>query len=443
MSAIGFFLRKFPGLLKNAEKESSILRHLRRAVGRAFQTRFYSEKLSKAGVTVSSIRSIKDFKRIVPLTRREELENADPYDLLAIQPGKECLIYAQTSGTTTSKPVPAWVTRREFENTIDLALCMPIFQKHLSRDMKIAICYPYTRTLAGRAGDLMVQKAGATLIPIGTRNNMYPPELAAETIRKLRVDVIGAAATDAFAYANILRDRGIRPEEMGVKYVMSGAEPCSQNRARALGKVWGGAKVFSLLGQNESGFAGIPCEKNLMHIPSFAMYTELMHEDGSEASLGERALSVVTPTMREAMPILRYVTGDYIEMLKEPCECGLPLPAMKVLGRKGTEVNVGAAAYFPIELEDILYKSDLNGVWYQIRAEPERLDIVAEHRDEGDYSRLASEIKKNFEAAFPGAAIGARLVQPGTLYNYRELRIGKPISRVIIGNGKGEVIERA
>ena len=116
---------------------------------------------------------------------------------------------------------------------------------------------------------------------------------------------------------------------------------------------------------------------------------------------------------------------------------------MKVLGRKGTEVKVGPTAYFPIELEDILYKSDLNGVWYQIRAAPDRLDITAEHRDEGDYSRLASEIEKNFEAAFPGAAVGVRLVRPGTLYNYRELRIGKPISRVIVDAGKGEVIERA
>jgi phenylacetate-CoA ligase len=443
MGAMGFFLRRFPGLLKNAEKESFILRHLRTAVGRAFQTKFYAEKLSKAGVTVSAIRTRQDYRRMVPLTTRVELEAADPYDLLAIQPGKECLIYAQTSGTTTSKPVPTWVTRREFENTIELALCMPLFQKHLSKDMKIAICYPYTRTLAGRAGDLIVQKSEATLIPIGTRNNMYPPELAAETLRKLRIDVLGAAATDAFAYANILMDRGIHPKDMGVKFIMSGAEPCSENRARALGKVWGQAKVFSLLAQNESGFAGIPCERNLMHIPSFAIYTELMHEDGTEAFPGERALSVVTPTMREAMPVLRYVTGDYIEMLKEPCACGLPLPAMRVLGRKGTDVKVGPSSYFPIELENILYKSDLNGVWYQIRASANRLDIVAEHRDEGDYPRLESEIRRNFETAFSGVTVNVKMVHQGSLYNYRELRIGKPISRVIAEMGKGEIIERA
>jgi phenylacetate-CoA ligase len=168
-----------------------------------------------------------------------------------------------------------------------------------------------------------------------------------------------------------------------------------------------------------------------------------MNEDGTEAFPGERALSVVTATMREAMPILRYVTGDYIEILKEPCECGLPLPAMRVLGRKGTDVRVGPSSYFPIELENILYKSDLNGVWYHIKAAPDRLDITAEHRDEGDYSKLEAEISRNFKAVFGQTAINVRIVRPGSLYNYRELRIGKPISRVEAGAGKGEVIERA
>ena len=442
MSAIGFLVKKFPGLLKSAEKESFILRSLRTAVKRAYTTKFYREKLSRAGVDAGAINSPADFRRMVPLTTRPELEQADPYDVLAVHPGDECLIYAQTSGTTTGRPVPAWVTKAELENTVDLALCMPLFQKNLRKDMRIAICYPYTRTLAGRAADMMIQRSGATLVPIGTRNNMYPPEIAAETIRRLRVDVIGAAATDAFAYANILLDRGIRPDGLGVKFIMSGAEPCSGNRARALGKVWGGAKVLSLLGQNESGFAGIPCEENLMHIPSFAMYTELVHEDGTEAARGERALSVVTPTMRQAMPLLRYVTGDYIEILRERCACGLPLPAMRVIGRKGTDVAVRGRTAFPVELEDLLYRADLNGVWYQIKVGPDRLEIAAEHRDESDYGRLESQIRANFAQAFPGAEVAVRLVPQGTLYNYRELRIGKPVSRVMAQTAKGEIIER-
>jgi len=39
--------------------------------------------------------------------------------------------------------------------------------------------------------------------------------------------------------------------------------------------------------------------------------------------------------------------------------------------------------------------------------------------------------------------VGVKLLPQGSLYNYRELRMGKPISRVISESAKGEIIERA
>ncbi len=141
--------------------------------------------------------------------------------------------------------------------------------------------------------------------------------------------------------------------------------------------------------------------------------------------------------------MLRYMTGDYIELLKEPCACGLPLPAMRILGRKGTDVKLGPASRFPIELENTLYKADLNGVWYQIQAWPDHVDITAEHRDESDWPRLGAQIKGNFETEFPGVKINVRMVAQGTLYNYRELRTGKPVSRVLSGTEGRQLIEGA
>jgi len=141
--------------------------------------------------------------------------------------------------------------------------------------------------------------------------------------------------------------------------------------------------------------------------------------------------------------MLRYLTGDYIELLKEPCACGLPLPAMRILGRKGTDVRLGPVSRFPIELENTLYKADLNGVWYQIHAWPDHVDITAEHRDESDWSRLSGQIKSNFESEFPGVAVNVRMVHQGELYNYRELRMGKAVSRVLAGSDGKELIEGA
>jgi phenylacetate-CoA ligase len=433
-------LKKFPKVIKYANKESTILKKLRHAVDYAYKSKLYARKLSKAGIKGSDIKSISDFKEKIPLTTKEDLINSDPYDLLAVEPGSKCIIYSQTSGSTGGH-VPLWVTKDEMENTIDLAICLPVFQKLLSPKDRVALCYPYTRTLAGRVADIMIQKAGATMIPMGTRNNLYPPEEVVDALIRLKPSILGAAATDAFSYANILMDKGINPKEIGVKLIVSGAEPCADTRGKVLGDLFG-ARFLSLLGQNEIGGV-IPCEMNVLHIPSFMLFPEIYHDDGSEAKPGERANFIATPTWREAMPLLRYKTGDVIVLNDDPCECGLPLPTMEILGRKRTELSIKSKSFFPIELENILFRSKLNGVWYQIIVTEDRLKITAEHRDPDDYPVMEKEIRSNFESATK-QKVNVKLVPHGTLFKYREIRPGKPLSRVVDEiKGKKEVIEGA
>jgi phenylacetate-CoA ligase len=433
-------LRKFPNIIKRANKESAVLKRLKKAVDYAYRSKLYAKKLGEAHVRGSDIKSIKDFKEKVPITTKDDLLSMSPYDLLAIEPGSKCIIYGQTSGSTGGH-VPIWITKDEMEKTLDLAICLPVFQKLISPTDRVALCYPYTRTLAGRTADVINQKAGVTIIPMGTRNNMYPPKEVVEALVRLRPNILGAAATDAFSYANILLDSGIDPKSIGIKLIVSGAEPCADNRGKVLGELFG-ARFLSLLGQNEIG-GFIPCEKNVLHIPSFILFTEIYRDDGTEAGPDERANSIVTPTWREAMPLLRYDTGDKIVINSQPCECGLPLPTMNILGRKKTELTINNKSFFPIELEDILYKSRLNGVWYQIKVTKNKLFIRAEHRDKKDYPRLQEEIKANFERTI-GIEVEASVIKHGSLYDYKGIRHGKPLSRVVDEvKGTKEVVEGA
>ncbi len=440
MSFQAKLLKRFPTILKYSENEKIILRKLKRALAYAYKSKFYQKKLKSAGIRPNDIRTIKDFKEKVPLTTREELVGSDPYDVLAVHPGNKCLIYSQTSGTTGGH-VPIWVTKDELERSVDLAVCLPVFQNLMSSQDKVALCYPYTRTLAGRTADLINQKAGVAIIPMGSRNNMYPPEVVVDTLIKLKPTILGAAATDAFSYANIMMDRGLDPKDLGIRLIISGAEPCASNRAEVLGRMYN-AKALSLLGQNEVGMA-IPCERNVLHLPSFVMFTEIYHDDGTEAQPGEKANSVVTPTWREAQPILRYETGDVVKIINEPCKCGLPLPTMEILGRRRTAIDLPVGRIFPIELEDILYRSDLSGVWYQIMIERDVLKIHAEHRNKDEYRRIQDEIGSNFQKEM-GLEVEVELTSPGTLYDYRSVRPGKPLSRVIDNiSGTQQVIEGA
>jgi phenylacetate-CoA ligase len=433
-------LKKFPGIIKYANSEGAILKRLKKAVDYAYKSKMYAKKLKAAKVSSSDIRSIEDFKRKVPLTTKKDLLSGSPYDLLAVSPGEKCLIYSQTSGTTGGH-VPIWVTQTELERFVDLAICLPVFQDLLSPEDRVAICYPYTRTMAGRVADMINQTAKTTIIPMGTRNNMYPPSEVVDTMIRLKPTILGAMATDALAYANILLDRGLDPKNVGIRLIVSGAEPCSDNRGAALGEVFD-AKFLSLLGQNEIGGMA-PCAENNLHLPNFAMFTEIYHEDGTEAEPGDRALSVVTPTWREAMPLLRYETGDKIIIEKDPCPCNLPLPTMKILGRKRTELFIGGKSFFPIELENVLYKAKLDGVWYQMIIRENEITIKAEHRKVEDYTRLKETIHSNFGSLLK-MDINVEMVAPGSLYDYNKIRPGKPLSRVVDETqGRSEIIEGA
>jgi phenylacetate-CoA ligase len=437
---LAYLLKKYPNILKYANRERAVLRRLKKSVTYSYNSKLYAKKLGEAGVKASDIKTIEDFKSKIPITTKEDLLSSSPYDLLAIEPGSKCIIYAQTSGSTGGH-VPLWVTKDEMEKNLDLAISLPVFQNLLSPTDRVALCYPYTRTLAGRMADIINQKVGVTLIPMGTRNNMYPPPEVVEAMARLKPTILGAAATDAFSYANILMDQGIDPKSIGIKLIVSGAEPCADSRGKVLGDLFG-ARFLSLLGQNEIGGV-IPCELNVLHIPSFILFTEIYNDDGTEAQPGDRANSIVTPTWREAMPLLRYDTGDKIIINKESCACGLPLPTMEILGRKRTELSIKSRSYFPIELEEILYKSKLNGVWYQIIVSADKIKITAEHRNKDDYPSIEKEIKTNFEGQLKQKT-EVKLVPAGSLYNYKDIRGGKPLSRVVDEiSGKREVIEGA
>jgi len=437
MDVKAYVLRRFPGILRHANSDKVVLKRLKKALSYAYKSKFYREKLK--GIDPGKVRTLEDFRSMVPTTTREEIVSAGPYDMLAVKPGEKCMIYSQTSGTTGGH-VPLWVTKDEIERSVGMAVCLPVFQEEMSPKDIVALCYPYTRTLAGRMADMINQKRGVTIIPMGTRNNMYPPDEVVEALLRLKPTILGAVATDAFAYANILMDRGIDPKSLKIRLIVSGAEPLSDNRAKVLGRIYG-CKALSLLGQNEVGVA-IPCRHNVLHLPSFAMYTEVYRDDGTLADPGEKGYSVVTPTWREAQPILRYVTGDVIRLRDDPCPCGLPLPSMEILGRKRTEIRIGDRNFFPIELENILYTSDINGPWYRIVIEEDQLTVSIEHRGNGTL-KLVSQIEHSFKKE-TGALVKVEVLPPGSLYDYNGIRPGKALSRVIDKvSGKDQTIEGA
>lgn len=119
----------------------------------------------------------------------------------------------------------------------------------------------------------------------------------------------------------------------GVKAVFITSEYLSSTMRSRLEQAWG-AKVFHHYGMTEPGFAiGIECiHHNGFHYNEANLFFEVVDPDtGFPVGDGEEGELVFTSLVREAMPLIRYRTGDIASISKQPCPCGSTL-----LSRIGT-----------------------------------------------------------------------------------------------------------
>jgi phenylacetate-CoA ligase len=85
-------------------------------------------------------------------------------------------------------------------------------------------------------------------------------------------------------------------------------------------------------GQNEGVAMAMECLHGKMHIIPEAGIWEILREDGSVCAPGETGEIVGTSLINDAMPLIRYRTGDYAAWAKDQsCSCGNQQPIISSL----------------------------------------------------------------------------------------------------------------
>jgi len=86
-------------------------------------------------------------------------------------------------------------------------------------------------------------------------------------------------------------------------------------------------KCFDHYGQCEGVAMAMECEHGRMHTIPIIGIIEILREDGSPCKPGEVGEIVATSLLNDAMPLIRYRTGDYAAWTEEQnCPCGNPDP---------------------------------------------------------------------------------------------------------------------
>ena len=112
-----------------------------------------------------------------------------------------------------------------------------------------------------------------------------------------------------------------------------------------------GSRLFPHYGSREMGMAGAICcqAHEGMHLRENHIIAEIIDESGRPLPDGERGELVVTTIGMEAMPLIRYRTGDFTRILPEPCPCGSAALRLDRIERRHTGLSVP-------ELDNIVFE---------------------------------------------------------------------------------------
>ena len=143
---------------------------------------------------------------------------------------------------------------------------------------------------------------------------------------------------------------------------------------------------------------------------------------------GSKGELVVTCLGKEALPLIRYRTGDISRLMYEPCACGRNTCRMENLsGRSDDMLVIRGVNVFPTQVEEVLLKIPEIGPHYKIEVRREnRLDVMTitvELIDDrlldsyGLLNDLEKRVRKSLKALLGLDAV-IRLVAPMSLERF-------------------------
>lgn len=323
------------------------LKRLKKTVFQTMKVPFYRSTLQKAGIGPDDIRSLDDTKKI-PFTGKQDLRDGYPFGFLAV-PRNEVVRIHTTSGTT-GKPTVVAYTRGDLATWAEL-IARNMTMIGVTRDDVFQNMVNYGMFTGGLGFHYGAELIGVTVIPSATGNTKRQIEM----IHDFGVTVIHCTPSYAMHLAESAEEAGIRLESL--KRGIFGAEPWSEQMRRELEEKLG-LTAYDSYGLSELYGPGVAfeCEeRDGLHIWHDCYLVEICDpKTGEQLGDGERGELVVTPLVKEAMPLLRYRTGDVTMQMEDGCLCRRGKKIARITGRSDDMLVIRGINVFPSQIEHVL-----------------------------------------------------------------------------------------
>jgi phenylacetate-CoA ligase len=335
------------------------LKRLKETVSQCWNVGFYKEKFSEAGISPGSITSLEDLQKL-PFTKKTDLRGGYPFGFLAV-PKREVVRIHTTSGTT-GKPTVVGYTKGDLEKWSDL-IARNLTMIGLTSEDVFQNMVNYGMFTGGLGFHYGAEKAGMTTIPSATGNTKRQIEM----IQDFGVTAIHCTPSYALHLAEAAEE--MDADISGLKTGIFGAEPWSDAMRWDLEKKLG-VEAFDSYGMSELYGPGVAfeCPEHTgLHIWHDCFLVEIIDpKTGEQLDVGERGELVVTPLVKEAMPLVRYRTGDITMILDDDCSCGRGPKLARFTGRSDDMLVIRGINVFPSQIEHVLLEIPEVGNHYMV-----------------------------------------------------------------------------
>jgi len=325
------------------------------------------------------------FHMVDGLPRLEELPTVDKTVLSArnldfLSVPRDRIAEIVTTSGTTGKPLlwmltPSDVDRLALNEKLSFECAGLTPQDTVLVAVSLDRCF-----IAGLAYWQGLQKLGCTVIRVGASSAL----LVLEMIERLQPTAIVGVPSFLRVIADKAAELKIDLKNSPVKKAVCIGEPVRDanfqlnQSGRLIEAAWG-AKVYSTYGVTELANSLCECDAGLGgHLHDEQLYLEILDDDHNPVSPGETGEIVATTFGVEAMPLIRYRTGDCAALFSGPCRCGRNTPRLgPIVGRKNQKLKLKGTSLFPSTLQAVLEEcAGVEAFVIVARAENELSDSV-------------------------------------------------------------------
>jgi phenylacetate-CoA ligase len=326
------------------------LDRLRRLVERIKQNvPLYRQRLGD--VEPEDLGSLDDLAEL-PFTRKTDLRDTYPLGMLAVP--REQLARIHASSGTTGKPTVVAYT------AADLELFRQVNARTLAMGgaepgMMLHNAYGYGLFTGGLGLHGGGEALGLNVVPVS--GGMTERQLT--LIEDLRPDVIACTPSYALTLAHAFAERGVAPEDLSLRYATVGAEPWTERMREEIDSGLG-VRCTNIFGLSEvigPGVSGECVEERAgSHVNEDHFFPEIVDPgSGEPVAEGEEGVLVITTLTKEALPLIRYWTGDICSLSHRPCSCGRALVRMgPIVGRSDDMLIVRGVNVYPSQVGAVL-----------------------------------------------------------------------------------------